>query len=269
MIARDIIMKNKMSYLREKLAADTRFRLPMAEFEEWLELNEVPREEGINFLKALHIAGLVLYYPYRAPNWVYLRPRAITRELLHKLDPDGSLAASLMRNKTANLAKLEEEYLQLSELKAGYDAQALAKGNRWTKIMMGSVIAQILIMGRLIFWDLSWDIMEPVSYLLAFTYMTFGWAYYTINKDDIAEYGTIAGRLVSSQEQKIYLKNNFSVEKYNQVSEEILQAKATLKSYGVVTVADKKQYPISMNSPEAVAATNELLQDENIAAAKN
>jgi hypothetical protein len=33
-IARDILFKNKMSYLREKLVSDTRFRMPMSEFEQ-------------------------------------------------------------------------------------------------------------------------------------------------------------------------------------------------------------------------------------------
>lgn len=62
-IARDIIFKNKMSYLRDKLVADTRFRLPMSEFQEWLAANEVPQEEGIPFLKALH-TGKVSFFSF-------------------------------------------------------------------------------------------------------------------------------------------------------------------------------------------------------------
>jgi hypothetical protein len=176
-IARDIIFKNKMSYLREKLTADTRFRLPMSEYEQWLEANEVPRAEGIEFLKALHTAGLVLYYPHRAPNFIFLRPRAVTRELLNLLDPDGSIASALMQNKTANLAKLEAEYAELSRQKAVLDETAMRRGNRWVKIMMGSVVVQAAVMTRLIWWDLSWDVMEPIAYLLGFSYLTFGWGW--------------------------------------------------------------------------------------------
>jgi len=224
-IARDIIFKNKMSYLREKLTADTRFRLPMSEYEQWLDANEVPRAEGIEFLKALHTAGLVLYYPHRAPNYIFLRPRAVTRELLNLLDPDGTIASALMQNKTANLAKLEAEYAELSRQKAALDETALRRGNRWVKIMMGSVVVQAAVMTRLIWWDLSWDVMEPVAYLLGFSYLTFGWGWYLVSRADIAEYGSIAGRLISSSKQKLYAKSGFSLDKYTKVGEEIERQK--------------------------------------------
>jgi hypothetical protein len=67
--------------------------------------------DGKDFLKGLHAAGIVLYYSHRAPDWIYLKPRAITRELLHMLDPDGTLSTALMKNKTADLEKLEAEYV--------------------------------------------------------------------------------------------------------------------------------------------------------------
>lgn len=100
---------------------------------------------------------------------IYLRPRAITRELLHMLDPDGVVTAALMRNKAADLAKLEQEYEALSKTKAEIDARALHKGYRWTYGVMAAVTLQGLVMARLIWWDLSWDVMEPVAYLIGFT----------------------------------------------------------------------------------------------------
>ena len=83
--------------------------MPVKEFQEWLSINEVPQADGMEFLESLHTAGLVLYYPHRAPDWIYLKPRAVTRELLHLLDPDGIIAASLMQSKTANLRELGKE----------------------------------------------------------------------------------------------------------------------------------------------------------------
>ncbi len=244
-VARDIIFKNKMSYLREKLAADTRFRLPMAEYEQWLQANDVPRAEGIEFLKALHTAGLVLYYPHRAPNYIFLRPRAVTRELLNLLDPDGTIAAALMQTKTTNLAKLEAQYAELTKQKQALDEAAARKGSRWVKIMMASVVAQAAIMTRLIWWELSWDVMEPVAYLLGFSYLTFGWGWYLVSRDDIAEYGSIAGKYISSSKQKLYNKNGFSLDAYTKIGDEIERQKSTLKSFGVVRPKDRRfAYPI-------------------------
>ena len=185
----------------------------------------------------------MLYYPYRSPDWIYLRPRAITRELLNLLDPDAEIASALMRNKTANLEKLEAEYATLLKQKAELDAQAARSGDRMTQIVMGSVVAQFFLFGRLIFWDLSWDVMEPVAYITAFSYGTLGWAWYTIARADIAEYGTIAGRYVSGKSLKLYEQNNFSLAHFQAVEQEILEHQNTLKAYGVDRLK-KRPYPI-------------------------
>lgn len=250
--------------------------------------------DGKEFLKGLHTAGLVLYYPQKSPDWVmaldivkttigvlfltffppflkvYLKPRAITRELLHMLDPDGSVAAgsnsfplrlffffffcsppfcdryqtALMANKAADLAKLEEEYENLSVLKRDLDAKASRSGHRWTWGVTAAVTGQGILMARLIWWDLSWDVMEPIAYLLSFSYMTLGWAYFVIARDDIAEYGTLAGRYIRSAQRRLYAKANFSEENYKALETKIADYKRTLKLYGVVPAKEKKDYPI-------------------------
>jgi hypothetical protein len=113
-VARDILFKHKMSYIRgeqdktrrkregekkkkkkkkkneartlkfknkERLAADTRFRMPIEEWNSLIEANDVPKAQAEEFLKACHTAGIVLYYPHRAP-FIYLRPRCACLSLL-------------------------------------------------------------------------------------------------------------------------------------------------------------------------------------------
>ena len=138
------------------------------------------------------------------------------------------------------------------------DALAMRKGDRWTKVMMGGVVVQGIIMGRLIWWDLSWDVMEPVAYLMAFSYAAFGWAFYTISKDDIAEYGTVAGKYVANTTTKLYEQNGFSLKHYKEVEEQIAEMKRTLKAYGVVPKEDRKEYPIP-----CVAATPNVAADKS------
>ena len=59
------------------------------------------------------------------------------------LDPEGDVASALMRNKTANLEKLEAEYAALTTKKEELDALAEQAGTRWTRIFMGSAVAQV------------------------------------------------------------------------------------------------------------------------------
>lgn len=177
------------------------------------------------------------------------------------LDPDGVVTSALMRNKAADLAKLEAEYAALTKVKQDLDARALRKGHGWTYGVMAAVTLQGLLMARLIWWDLSWDVMEPIAYLIGFTYvsrrssfspgfslgrsyMTFGWAYFVIARDDIAEYGTVAGKYVANATRKLYAKAAFSQESYDALREKIALTKRNLKAYGVVPAAERKNYPI-------------------------
>ena len=94
--------------------------------------------------------------------------------------------------------------------------------------------------------------MEPVSYILAFSYIGVGWTFYTLNKQDIAEYGTIAGRYVANKSNQLYEKNGFSITEYEKLGEEITRQKKTLKLYGVDL--DKKAYPIELPQSATAAA---------------
>ena len=168
------------------------------------------------------------------------------------------------------LSNTEAEFAKLTEEKVKCDVLADSKGSTVTKLFMGTMTIQAIVMARLIWWDLSWDVMEPVAYLMSFTYMTFGWAYYVLARDDIAEYGTIAGRYIHKQRLKLYEKHNFSIEKYEKLERDILSMKAVLKSYGVVDSKDKEDYPIPVQQAKQ-QATEEAnsVNAENIASAKN
>jgi hypothetical protein len=74
--------------------------------------------------------------------------------------------------------------------------------------------------------------------------MTFGWAYFVIARDDIAEYGTVAGKYINSTKRKLYAKAKFSVEAFEALQEQISAHKRTLKAYGVVPRGERKEYPI-------------------------
>jgi calcium uniporter protein, mitochondrial len=155
-----------------------------------------------------------------------------------------ALSAALMSNKAADLSKLEAEFQKLTLLKQELDAKAARSGTRWTWGVTGAVTLQGIIMARLIWWDLSWDVMEPIAYLLSFSYMTFGWAYFVVARDDIAEYGTLAGKYINSAKRKLYAKAGLSEEAYKALEAKIAEHKRNLKLYGVVPANERKDYPI-------------------------
>lgn len=60
-------------------------------------------------------------------------------------------------------------------------------------------------------------------------YLTLGWGWFLISKEDVAEYGSIAGKYISSTKQRLYAKNGFSLQAYTKMAEEIENRKITLK----------------------------------------
>ena len=250
-VARDIINVNKLSYLREHLQNDDRFRMSMSEFKQLLQDNEIESSHGEQFLTGMHQCGVVLYYPKKSPNWIYLKPRAITRELLSMLDPDGSVSKALVAKKAETLVGLQKTFNGLNEEKLTMDIQAEKSSRKWTWAVIGGMGIQGAVLTRLIWWDLSWDVMEPVTYLMAFSYMTFGWAYYTLSKDDIAEYGTLAGRFVRNSKKKLYKKAGFDEGAFYELQNEIVNKKNILKSYGVILEEDKSSYPLPVSELRA------------------
>ncbi len=83
--------------------------------------------------------------------------------------------------------------------------------------------------------------------MLSFSYLTLGWGWYLVARDDIAEYGSIAGRYISSSKEKLYAKAGFSLPAFIKMGEDIEQRKATLKSFGVVRPKDRKwSYPLPL-----------------------
>jgi hypothetical protein len=161
-------------------------------------------------------------------------------------------------------------YEILKQKKTVLDEIAHQRGSRWVKVMMAGVVVQAALMTRLIWWDLSWDVMEPVAYLMGFTYLTFGWGWYLVSRDDIAEYGSIAGKYISSSKQRLYSKSGFSLPIFLKMGEDIEQQKQTLKSFGVVRPKDRRfAYPLPLNKPVEKSLKAQPAPAQNMAAQKS
>ena len=172
-VARDILNKNKFAFVTEKIQNDQRFRITKKEFEKMCAEAEFTGQECESYLQSLHQVGLALHVP-TAPDYVYLKPREVTRELYRLLDPDGAVAKSMVAAKAHDLQELEREYAKMKAVKDEIDSLAKKSAMRRTWATIGLLVLQGGVMARLIWWDLSWDVMEPVAYLIGFSYMTFG-----------------------------------------------------------------------------------------------
>ena len=75
---------------------------------------------------------------------------------------------------------------------------------------------QMLVFFRLTFWELSWDVMEPVAFFATGTGIICGYAYFMFTSRD-PSYQDFMKRLYHSRQRKLFRKLNFDIKRYREL----------------------------------------------------
>ncbi|CAM8942307.1 unnamed protein product [Rhodiola kirilowii] len=109
-------------------------------------------EQGIQFSKLMDATGSVIVLG----NTVFLRPEQVARKM------ETLIAQSIPSQDDPRRAKLEHMEAELKEIEE--KARTLVRGEMYCGL--GFVILQTLGFMRLTFWELSWDVMEPICFFV-------------------------------------------------------------------------------------------------------
>ncbi|XP_027198166.2 mitochondrial calcium uniporter isoform X3 [Dermatophagoides pteronyssinus] len=82
--------------------------------------------------------------------------------------------------------------------------------------------AQLGFVGRLTYFEYSWDIMEPVTWIMTYTTMVGSFAYYIITSEEYVVPG-VEKRMIAARFWKLAKSRQFDVKQYKQLKEEIKQ----------------------------------------------
>nr|XP_058150236.1 calcium uniporter regulatory subunit MCUb, mitochondrial isoform X3 [Dasypus novemcinctus] len=123
---------------------------------------------------------------------------------------------------------LKEELHSLEQLKARIEACSKVKtsGLLWTGLALLSVQGGAL--AWLTWWVYSWDIMEPVTYFLTFANSMVFLAYFIVTRQDYT-YSTIKSRQFLHFFHKKSKQQQFDMERYNKLKEDLNEAQESLK----------------------------------------
>merc|ERR1712079_754786 len=95
------------------------------------------------------------------------------------------------------------------------------------KALFGYAIVHSGAICYLTFWSLSWDIMEPVTYLVnLFTFITGVWFFNVTNTD--FTFDALRETLQSLKREKLYKKLNFDIDAYIALRNEIYKCEQDL-----------------------------------------
>ncbi|MCO5586229.1 hypothetical protein L7F22_040168 [Adiantum nelumboides] len=151
-------------------------------------------------VECLNDASLVLILH----DTVYLNPRKVAR-LVNKVIP----ASSSMRGAREGI----QEICSLKEEKKDIDKDAYKYSRRILWLGFAYLTLQMLLIFRLTFWDLSWDVMEPIAYFVTNITLLLGYAFFMITSKH-PTYRNLGATLCSSKQKKLMRQRNFNITKF-------------------------------------------------------
>ncbi|KAI3937712.1 hypothetical protein MKW92_031723 [Papaver armeniacum] len=161
-----------------------------SEFVDICVAGSISHDQGLEFAKMLDDSGSVIVLG----NIVFLHPEEVTRAIGGIIPLP--LAPNVARKK--ELDTMEKE-------KAQIDARAEALVRRELWVGLAFFTAQTAAFLRLTFWELSWDVMEPICFYV--TSMT--------SKEPTFQ-GFFESRFTCKQQQLMKMKN-FDIERFNEL----------------------------------------------------
>ena len=222
---------SKFERFRKELKNDLRYRISVRDYLNLAENNAINEDEAIGFLDKLKTDMLALTFK-DAPNYIFIKPSELTNYMIDILDPEEKASKQAILFKQKQLEKLQSEKKMLDDKRALLDDKAESSTTRVMWLCVGGMVAQASIVGRLTWWELSWDIMEPVTYLLTYSTSIFALVYFGLTRNEYS-YGSFRDRIVHKKKLKFYARNNFDLNYYQKLLKQIEQLNNDLKLLGV------------------------------------
>lgn len=108
----------------------------------------------------------------------------------------------------------ELEDMENQKTEIGKKAESLVRKELWGGL--GFLVLQTAGFMRLTFWELSWDVMEPICFYVTSAYFMAGYAFFLRTSIEPSFEGFYRSRLIAKQ-KKLTKLHNFDIERYNQL----------------------------------------------------
>uniref|UniRef100_A0A0E0CXK4 Calcium uniporter protein C-terminal domain-containing protein n=1 Tax=Oryza meridionalis TaxID=40149 RepID=A0A0E0CXK4_9ORYZ len=174
-------------------------------------------EGGRRLARALDDSGVVIVLG----DAVFLRPDMIAKAIGNMIPATAHATRAAASVVEVRKKREEEEELRaMGEEKAGIDAAAAAQVRRELWCGLGLLAAQTLGFMRLTFWELSWDVMEPVCFYVTSLYFMSGYAFFMRTSTEPSFEGFYRSRLASRQ-RRLMRARRFDVARYEALKEQV------------------------------------------------
>ncbi|KAL8546190.1 hypothetical protein ACS0TY_006053 [Phlomoides rotata] len=158
-------------------------------------------DQGVEFAKILDESGSVIVLG----KMVFLRPEQVVKAIqaLLPVYPDQNNPGTM-------------ELQELEKQKAGIDKKAESYVRRELWFGLGYLVVQTAAFMRLTFWELSWDVMEPICFYVTSLYFMGGYAFFLRTAKEPSFEGFFQSRF-SAKQKRLMKARSFDVERYNEL----------------------------------------------------
>ncbi|KAG8092161.1 hypothetical protein GUJ93_ZPchr0012g20156 [Zizania palustris] len=109
-----------------------------------------------------------------------------------------------------------EELKAMEAQKADIDRTAVSQVRRELWLGLGYLVVQTAGFMRLTFWELSWDVMEPICFYVTSMYFMAGYAFFLRTKKEPSFEGFFESRFAAKQ-KRLMLARDFDLRRYNEL----------------------------------------------------
>ncbi|KAJ8538008.1 hypothetical protein K7X08_014548 [Anisodus acutangulus] len=160
------------------------------------------REQSLDFAKMLDESGSVIVLG----DVVFLRPHQVAKSM------DKLISESI--GSPNDPRKRELEHMEKQKSVIDQKAQSLAKGELYCGL--GFLVLQTLGFMRLTFWELTWDVMEPICFFVTSLHFALAYGFFLRTSKEPTFEGFFQRRFKVKQ-KKLMKVQNFDLEKYNKL----------------------------------------------------
>lgn len=111
---------------------------------------------------------------------------------------------------------LRKEFEEMEKKKLAIDnkADTLVRRELWGGL--GFLMVQTMAFMRLTFWELTWDVMEPICFYLTSMYFMAGYTFFLRTSKEPSFEGFYQARF-SSKQKRLMKLHNFDIERYKEL----------------------------------------------------
>jgi len=225
--AQSIVEREHFAKVRTKLENDARKKISYQEYENICIKEGLTKGQAKQLAQSLSDSGIVLYFANSSNavlrDYIFLKPvefnKTVTR-ILAQLSDDTYLRDQVA-TKQAELSQLRAELQPLEDQRAQLEHKAHRSANTYLWLGFGYCVIQGALVARLTWWELSWDVMEPVTYMLTFATVLIGYSYFVMTGSEYTFEG-LRKTLEKRKLAKLLKRKQFDEETYKKLQEALL-----------------------------------------------